>query len=93
MTENETNQATGTAILVEKPNLACPFWHHSVEFDGYEHTTACGMTVDCDEINEVLMDTVEGWNEEIGPANRCPECHGSVRSLQPAANRPGGESA
>lgn len=72
---------TGTLILADEP--ARPLrWHHSVEFDGYTHTTACGRVLDTSvEIRDVLLDPVRGWAEHVKPANGCPICHDSVRGL------------
>jgi len=76
--------APGTAILVSDDAVDTdrPFWHHSVEYDGYHHVTACGLEIDVEQgVNDVLMELPDDWNDEVGPSNRCPECHGSVRSL------------
>ena len=73
---------TGTAILVDMPDSDRDIWHHSVAFDGYDtHTTACGMHVYCGRVEEVGMDPFETWEEQVRAADRCPECHGSIRSL------------
>lgn len=47
-------------------------WHHSTEFDGYEHTTACGLQ----------EDDPSAWQIRLPPANpdgpRCEECFPAV---------------
>lgn len=52
-------------------------WHHSVDFNGYEHKTSCGL--ECDQ---------SPWDVRFSPADpdgdRCPECF-------PEAIRDGGD--
>jgi hypothetical protein len=48
-----------------------PEWHHSVEFDGYDHTTACGRTIAAgDDVDEVLLEIPDG----LETGNTCPNC-------------------
>ena len=50
-------ERNGTLIEVYVGNYrAEPLVHHSVAFDGYEHTTACGLTIPCKNIENVKMD-------------------------------------
>jgi hypothetical protein len=72
-----TEQATGA--IIRRPGSGQTDWHHSVEFDGYEHATACGETVDCDDIQQVKMDLAEWAN--FAPRECCDECGASIRSI------------
>ncbi|WP_138006550.1 hypothetical protein [Halalkalirubrum salinum] len=75
--EIDESGPSGTLILSDEP--ARPLrWHHSVEFDGYKHTTACSRVIDCDDIRDVFLDPVDEWNKRVKPANSCPTCHDSV---------------
>ena len=75
MTEREP---TGTLILVDEPGRRLT-WHHSVAFDGYQHTTACGREVDCDDIRDVEMEPPrEAWHKHVTPNTSCPTCYDSV---------------
>ena len=80
---SETDQATGTLIRVN--HGAREMWHHSVEFDGYEHETACGQSFECHEVNCVLLE-ISAWGD-IYKQRCCDECAGSVRSLSPGGER------
>jgi len=72
---------TGTLILTSQPGRSLT-WHHSVEFDGYVHTTACGRTVDCDNIHTVELDPIETWHETVTPSDGCSSCYDSVQELR-----------
>ena len=74
---DDSEQAPGTLILVDHGSRKT--WHHSVHFDGYDHGTACGMAVDCDDVRHVCIDLSE-WSD-LDTSECCDECAGSVRSL------------
>ena len=79
---------SGTLILADESmrNLT---WHHSVEFDGYKHTTACGRDVGCDDIRDVVMNPVDGWHKNVTPNNGCPSCYDSVHGGRDASENTG----
>lgn len=87
MTDGSSGRGTehgpnGTAILVDMPDSDRDVWHHSTAFDGYNtHATACGMHVYTGRVEEVGLDPVGTWDQEVSVSDRCPECHGSIRSL------------
>lgn len=89
--DSGVERARGTLILADEFGRPLQ-WHHSVEFDGYTHTTACGREIDpSDDVREVLMDDpVDDWSANVKPANSCAACHRSVRALRVRDN-PGTE--
>jgi len=86
MSEDDTEQAPGTLIHVDHGPRET--WHHSVAFDGYQHETACGQAVDCDEFDELRMDIAE-W-DDLNSKHCCDECAGAVRSLHTGTGQNGG---
>lgn len=77
-TDGGEDEPTGTLILVDQTGRSLT-WHHSVEFDGYVHTTACDRVIDCDDIRDVEMGHPrEAWRKNVTPNNGCPTCHRSV---------------
>ena len=74
---SEESDVSGTLVLADEPARRIT-WHHSIEFDGYRHTTACEREIHCDHIRDVFLDPVEAWHKRVKPANSCPSCYDSV---------------
>lgn len=83
------SEPTGTLILADETGRSLT-WHHSVEFDGYIHTTACEREVECDDIRDVELEPREAWRKHVTPNNGCPTCHDSVRE-SPKVRTDGGQ--
>jgi len=65
-------ERNGTLIEVYVGNYrAEPLVHHSVAFDGYEHTTACGLTIPCKNIENVKMDVPTDLDSVENICNGC----------------------
>jgi len=70
----------GTAILVD--HGVRETWHHSVAFDGREHTTVCGQAVWRAPIRAVVRDLTADTEVDPPADGWCSECRGSVQSMQ-----------
>lgn len=75
--ETEQDGPGGTLLLTDEPGRPIR-WHHSVKFEGYKHTTACGRKIDTDDVRDVFLDPVHAWHKRVTPANSCPTCYDSV---------------
>jgi len=81
-TDESTDDAPGTLVLADEPHRSLT-WHHSVEFDGFEHTTACGRELNVEHVQDVILgDPRDDWAEWVPPTDGCPDCHRSVRGEQ-----------
>lgn len=79
-TDNGRAAATDAERLLEAQNIATGTWleyvnwscyHHSIEYDGYEHRTACGLTIEAGTSHMRVIMTAQ----ELSPrANVCSNC-------------------
>ena len=67
----------GTLVLVDESGRSLE-WHHSVEFDGVEHRTACRRDVGTENVRDVMMNPEEDWHEHVPPVDGCGSCKKSV---------------
>lgn len=79
-----TEDAPGTLILVDHGSRET--WHHSVAFDGYTHSTACGQGIGAGSATLEVRMEIADWHD-LDSRDCCDECAGSVRSLQPDTER------
>jgi len=84
--DSDDDLHTGTLILTSEPRHRLQ-WHHSVKFDGFVHTTACGRQIDTDHIQNVELDPVETWHETVTPSDGCGQCSKSVQELREEQDR------
>lgn len=75
------DEVEGTLILSDETARSLS-WHHSVEFDGHTHTTACRREIDCDDIRDIELDPRDAWRSNVTPSNGCPTCYDSVFGLR-----------
>lgn len=71
---------TGTAILADERGRSLE-WHHSVEFDGFVHKTACDRVIDTDDVRDALVELPEAWNREVARTDGCSTCSRSISDL------------
>ncbi len=71
----DAGEVKGTLILATDRGQS-PTWHHSVDFDGDVHTTACGSSIQCSEVEEVELDVSSGVLEDADRV--CSTCDESV---------------
>jgi hypothetical protein len=63
----------GIAVLVTHPDYGL-MWHHSTDFDGCTHETACGRSVDCDEVRDTERDVREHMEGIASRGDCCIRC-------------------